>query len=241
VERTLERRRSPEAPQQPAFAAKNSFANFSSCLASSIRRSNTLKTITQFIAKSVLFAAVAAIASQTGHAQTITPPNVPSNLKVQDGNVPFARVMARGTQNYICLPSGWTFIGPQATLFVSVPWITGPILQQVGTHYLTPNPSETATNRPLWQSSTDSSIVWGKQLEFSDDPNYVQPNAISWLLLQAAGYQNGPAGGTMFSKTTFIQRINTTGGMKPTTACTTGAREFVPYTADYVFYRQASN
>ena len=176
-----------------------------------------------------------------GQAQTITAPNVPSNLRVQAGNVPFAKVAANGTQNYICLPSGWTFIGPQARLFVDVPWINGTIPQQVGTHYLTPNPFEEATNRPLWQSSIDSSIVWAKQVDFSEDPDYVQPNAIPWLLLQAAGNQKGPSGGTIFSQTTFIQRINTTGGLKPTTACTVGAREFVPYTADYVFYRKANN
>jgi Protein of unknown function (DUF3455) len=200
-----------------------------------------LKKTKYFVLKSVLFVAVSAITRWAGQAQTITAPNVPSNLRVQPGNVPYAKVAATGTQNYICLPSGWTFIGPQATLFVNVPWISGTIRQQVGTHYLTPNPFEEATNRPLWQSSIDSSIVWGKQVDFSDDPNYVQANAIPWLLLQAAGNQKGPSGGTMFSQTAFIQRINTTGGIKPTTACTVGAREFVPYTADYVFYRSATN
>ncbi|HYP07855.1 MAG TPA: DUF3455 domain-containing protein, partial [Bryobacteraceae bacterium] len=130
---------------------------------------------------------------------------------------------------------------PQATLFVNVPWFTGTIRQQVATHFLTPNPFEDATNRPLWQSSIDSSIVWAKQVEFSEDPNYVQPNAIPWLLLESAGGKSGPTGGSVLSQTTFIQRINTTGGVKPTTACTVGQREFVPYTADYVFYRKAGN
>lgn len=191
-----------------------------------------------FVLRSALLATMSTIAA---HAQTLTAPNVPANLRVQSGNAPFAKFSATGTQNYICLPSGWTFIGPQATLFVNIPWISGTIRQQVGTHYLTPNPFEEATNRPLWQSSIDSSIVWGKQVDFSDDPAYVQANAIPWLLLQAAGNQKGPTGGTILSQTTFIQRINTTGGLKPTTACTVGAREFVPYTADYVFYRTATN
>jgi hypothetical protein len=194
-----------------------------------------------FVLKSVLLVAVPIITSHTAQAENMTSPDVPSNLRVQSGNVPFAKFAATGTQNYICLPSGWTFIGPQATLFVNVQWIGGTIRQQVGTHYLTPNPFEEATNRPLWQSSVDSSIVWGKQADFSDDPAYVQPNAVPWLLLQAAGSQKGPWGGTMLSQTTFIQRINTTGGMKPTTACSVGDRQFVPYTADYVFYRSATN
>jgi hypothetical protein len=45
----------------------------------------------------------------------------------------------------------------------------------------------------------------------------------------------------LLSKTTFIQRVNTAGGVAPTTACTeAGAIAFVPYTTDYIFYR-ASN
>lgn len=179
------------------------------------------------------------LTAQHGQAQSIAAPSVPSNLKVPAGNLPFLKAAASGTQNYLCLPSGWTFIGPQATLFVTIPWIGGSIRQQVATHFLTPNPFEEAVNRPLWQSSLDTSIVWGKQVDFSEDPTYVQPNAIPWLLLQAAGSRNGPSGGSMLSVTTFIQRVNTSGGIKPTSACSVGEREFVPYTADYVFFRKA--
>lgn len=200
-----------------------------------------MKNISTFLLKSALFIAAGLLHSQPGQAQNITTPAVPSNLQVQPGNQPYFKVSATGTQNYICLPAGWTFIGPQATLFINVPWFNGTLRQQVGTHFLTPNPFEEATNRPLWQHSFDSSIVWAKQVDFSEDPAYVAPNSIPWLLLQAAGNQKGPTGGTTFSQTTFIQRINTTGGLKPTTTCTVGAREFVPYTADYVFYRKGNN
>ena len=202
---------------------------------------NEIRTILSTSKWILLSAAVLAVSTQTGRAQLISLPPIPSKLKVQAGNQLFLKASAIGTQNYLCLASGWTFIGPQATLSVTLPWITGTIQQQVATHYLTPNPFEESTNRPLWQSSLDTSIVWGKQVDFSDDAAYVQPNAIPWLLLQAAGNQKGPTGGSMLSQTTFIQRINTTGGMKPATACTVGAREFVPYTADYIFYRKAGN
>jgi hypothetical protein len=41
--------------------------------------------------------------------------------------------------------------------------------------------------------------------------------------------------------TTYIQRVNTTGGTQAPTSCTeAGAIKFVPYTADYYFYRQAT-
>ncbi len=189
----------------------------------------------------VLSTAIPALLTQTGLAQSIAAPAVPMNLKVPPGNQAFLKAAAAGTQNYLCLPAGWTFIGPQATLFIPIPWFGGNIRQQVATHFLTPNPAEEATNRPLWQSSIDSSIVWGKQLEMSADPTYVDPTAIPWLLLERTGNQTGPAGGSLLSQTTFIQRINTSGGLKPATACTVGERAFVPYTADYVFYRKAGN
>jgi hypothetical protein len=43
-----------------------------------------------------------------------------------------------GTQDYICLPSGWTFFGPQATLFNERD-------EQIITHFLSPNPFEPGT------------------------------------------------------------------------------------------------
>ena len=48
------------------------------------------------------------------------------------------------------------------------------------------------------------------------------------------------AGGDTLTATTFIQRVNTSGGIAPSTGCTSstdvGKQAFVPYTADYVFY-----
>jgi len=58
------------------------------------------------------------------------------------------------------------------------------------------------------------------------------------------GAQNGPTGGDKLTKTTFIQRLNTTGGSAPATGCATatdiGNRAYVPYTADYLFYKKAN-
>jgi hypothetical protein len=58
-------------------------------------------------------------------------------------------------------------------------------------------------------------------------------------LLQVTGTQDGPTGGRALAATTFIQRLNTSGGTAPSTGCTpsdVGKRAFVPYTADYFFY-----
>jgi hypothetical protein len=61
------------------------------------------------------------------------------------------------------------------------------------------------------------------------------------LLLQRVGSQAGPTGGTTLTGTTFIQRLNTVGGLAPSTGCENsqdlGAKAFIPYTADYFFYK----
>jgi Protein of unknown function (DUF3455) len=55
------------------------------------------------------------------------------------------------------------------------------------------------------------------------------------------GAQDGPTGGDKLSETTFIQRLNTSGGVAPSTGCTqstdVGQMALVPYTADYFFYK----
>jgi hypothetical protein len=159
----------------------------------------------------------------------------PAVIQVPPGNEEYLRAAATGTQNYICMPSGWTFIGPQATLTVKI----ANMRQQVATHFLSPNPDEAGTARATWQSSLDTSSVWAKAIASSSD--YAAAGAIPWLLLQVVGAEKGPGGGTSISPTTYIQRVNTTGGMAPTTSCPVEMRAFVPYTAEYVFYRKAAN
>lgn len=176
-------------------------------------------------------------------AQTITAPPVPTDIQAPAGNTAFLKGYAVGTQNYVCLPStnglAWKFQGPQATLFLTFKWINGDVRQQITTHFLSPNPVEAgAPARATWQSSLDTSVVWAKKIAESNDPNFVAPGAIPWFLLEATGAQRGPMGGSMLAPTTFIQRVNTTGGSMPTTGCSEpGGIRFVPYTADYIFYR----
>jgi hypothetical protein len=171
-------------------------------------------------------------------------PPGPSNLEVPAGNAPYLKSHAIGTQNYVCVPgadgSVWKFLGPQATLFVKIPWIQGPVTLQAATHFLSSNPLEGGMARPAWQGSIDTSVVWGKAIADSTDPNFVAPGAIPWLLLEAAGAQQGPTGGSALSQTTFIQRVNTSGGVAPAAGCdgsVHGKIALVPYTTDYVFYQ----
>jgi hypothetical protein len=174
---------------------------------------------------------------QTTSADLVTVPPVPTNIQVPPGHKPFLKGSAVGTQNYICLPSGWTFLAPQATLFLTFRLFNNEVRQQVTTHFLSPNPAEGGTGRATWQSSFDTSSVWARAIANSTDPNFVDPNAIPWLLLEPVGTQRGPTGGTTLSQTTFIQRITTRGGLIPTKPCSVGNIEFVPYTADYFFYK----
>jgi hypothetical protein len=147
---------------------------------------------------------------------------------------------AAGTQNYVCLPSGDTFryalFTPQATLF-------NDDMEEIMTHYFGPNPDEGGTIRAAWQHSQDTSTVWGQVMpgNSSTDPNYVAPGAIAWLLVTIVGDQAGPTVGDKLTKTTYIQRVNTSGGVAPSTGCSSsgniGNQAFVPYTTDYYFYK----
>jgi len=176
----------------------------------------------------------------------VTVPTVPANLQVPAGNELFLAASASGTQNYVCLPGknkndvAWRFLGPQATLFTG-----GGADQQVTTHFLSVNPVEVTVARPTWQHSLDTSRVWGKVRSSSTDPNYVAPGSIPWLLLEAGGTQAGPDGGGIMTQTTFIQRVNTSGGVAPSTGCSAdehiGAVALVPYTTDYFFYRKSQD
>jgi Protein of unknown function (DUF3455) len=194
---------------------------------------------------------------QLGHADRVTPPPVPSNIQVPAGNKAFLEGHAVGTQDYICVPcpnpatstcpdaSGfaWVLFTPQATLFTDND-------KQVITHFFSPNPFENNTNpgvmaegmiRATWQDSRDTSTVWAAAIASSSDAAFVAPDAIPWLLLDVLGAQDGPTDGHRLTSTSFIQRLNTTGGIAPLTGCAlsidVGKKASVPYTADYFFYK----
>lgn len=179
--------------------------------------------------------------AQPGPTASIEVPPVPSNLAVPPGHSVFFHGHAVGSQNYVCLPEGtgaaWKFLGPQATLFQTVRGDD----YQVATHFLSENPDETGTLRPTWQHSFDTSRVWGRVLASSTDPAFVEAGAIAWLLVEVVGDEPGPAGGSLLSGTSFIHRVNTSGGVAPATGCSEpediGALALVPYVTDYFFYR----
>ena len=59
--------------------------------------------------------------------------------------------------------------------------------------------------------------------------------------LRSAGGEIGPTGGDILTNTTYIQRVNTAGGIAPAKPCTAdnvGEPAYEPYAADYYFYRK---
>jgi hypothetical protein len=197
-----------------------------------------MKNRTRLFTSVVIGIMALTITAAQAAAPVIVPPVVPSNLEVPAGSTAFLIGHARGTQNYVCLPKdagfSWTLFGPQATLFDD----NGN--QQI-THFLSANPVENGTLRPTWQHSGDTSTAWAAAIQSSTDSNFVAPGAIPWLLLQVVGAQDGPALGHKLTYTTYIQRVNTAGGIAPAGGCSAatdvGRKALVPYMADYVFYR----
>jgi hypothetical protein len=184
--------------------------------------------------------------SQSVHAHEVTPPVVPVEIQVPAGNIAFLKGKAVGTQNYACSPSGtgfaWILFTPEATLFNRAD-------KQIITHFFGPNPAANDVNtdprvvskgaiRAAWQAR-DTSTVWAKVFPLSR-PVVVRQDSIPWLLLETVGVQEGPTGGDTLTPTTFIQRVNTFGGLAPSTGCSqsadVGKKAFVPYTADYFFF-----
>jgi hypothetical protein len=168
--------------------------------------------------------------SQPARAERSTPPDVPTIIRVPVGNQLFRSAHAIGTQNYVCLSTGWAprAYSPQATLFNEEK-------EQVLTHFLSPYPAGSNTFSPTWQDSRDTSTVWANPV---DGASYTpDPTAIPWLLLKVVRTAVGPTGGDKMLVTTYIQRLNTTGGLRPTTTCNEGDKSLVPYTADYYFYK----
>jgi len=183
-------------------------------------------------------------------------PVTPSNITPPVGSRLFLAGHAFGSQGYVCLPKdgnvSWTVNSPrpEATLFAT---FFGEQVQII-THFLSHDddpkaPQPVAFGNATWQSSFDSSKVWASATPATTviagtDQSCPNTGSIACLLLTAIGTEEGPTGGKILSKTTFVQRLNTKGGSAPSNPATgclatsdIGRQLLVPYTADYFFYR----
>jgi len=197
---------------------------------------------------------VAFAVSLPAHAAKVTPPPVPYNLKVDEGSHAFLVGHANGTQNYVCGPSATSNTGVAYALFTPEATLFNDDGDQLITHFFSPNPDPDDPNtsaavvaagaiRANWVHSRDGSSVWAKlhtNAEGVTGSFTPDKTAVAWLLLDRVGTEDGLTGGNILSKTTQIQRLNTTGGVAPLEGCDSssdvGHQAFVSYTADYFFY-----
>lgn len=136
------------------------------------------------------------------------------HLQVEAGNKVAFHVYAEGVQIYRWNGTSWDFVAPEATLFANAGG-NG----EVGIHYA----------GPTWESVSGSKVVGMVSQRCT-----VDTDAIQWLLLRAVS-SDGPG---IFHRVTFIQRVNTVGGVAPTDpGQVPGDVQEVPYTAEYFFYR----
>jgi hypothetical protein len=157
------------------------------------------------------------ISIPAAQADYIQAPDLPSpicdRVQVPSGNQLVFHAYAVGVQVYRWNGTSWGFVEPVATLFAD-PNYEG----KVGIHYA----------GPTWESTSGSKVVAARLDGCSPDPT-----AIAWLKLQTVSTE-GPG---IFSSVTYIQRVNTTGGLAPTApGSAIGKLVEVPYTAEYYFY-----
>jgi hypothetical protein len=134
----------------------------------------------------------------------------------------FLAVYATGVQKYRCQANGtWLFSDPEAALYKT----TG-ARRPVGTHFL-----NFATGRPVWQLEDGSSVEAARTVSVPGGTGN-----IAWLLLQAVVTTAG-ADGDRLTRTTWVQRLNTSGGVAPAGTCTPGDTAAVPYSTDYFFWK----
>jgi hypothetical protein len=212
------------------------------------KRRVNMKKFTFVTVVMILMVSTFSVQARATFANEITPPPLPAGMApVPEGQKLFLGTHAVGTQNYVCKPSG---AGVAYVLFTPEATLSGEDGGQLITHYFSPNPDEPNTDpkvvadgaiRATWQYK-DTSTIWAK-LHGSNGSVTVDSSAIAWLLLDVVGHRDGPTGGDKLSKATFVQRLNTTGGLPPSTGCSSltdlGNTAFSKYTADYFFYMQA--
>ena len=194
--------------------------------------------------------------SLPAHAGKVATPLVVPELQVDEGNHAFLVGHAIGTQNYVCAPSTTSNTGVAYVLFTPEATLYNDDGDQLITHFFSPNPDPSDPNksaavvadgaiRATWVHSRDGSSVWAKL--HTSDKGVVgsftpDQTAVAWLLLDKVGVEDGLTGGNILSKTTQVQRLNTTGGVAPgpghgcDSPSDVGHTAFVPYTADYFFY-----
>jgi hypothetical protein len=167
--------------------------------------------ITAAVALLALVAAAAAAPGNDNRAPDVGDYEI---LRAPAGNKVAFRAYAEGVQIWGWNGTNWVFLRPEAVLYA-----TGKDDGVIGIHYA----------GPTWESASGS-YVRGRVLQRATP----DADAIPWLLLEATE-SDGPG---IFDGVTFIQRVNTVGGLAPAAGGDFPGQETrVPYAAEYFFYR----
>jgi len=164
---------------------------------------------------------VAATGSARPAAQTAPGDQLDPRTYAPDSEL-FLVAHATGVQKYACQANGaWLFTDPEATLYK-----TDGIPKPIGAHFL-----NFATGRPVWQLQDGSSVEAARAASASGGTGN-----IPWLLLRAVATTAG-SDGDRLTGTTWVQRLNTSGGVAPAATCASGDVMAVSYSADYFFWK----
>lgn len=171
-------------------------------------------------------AAAAAMLSACAGMQSSSPmysqAALPPTVQVPAGNAVAMESVGVGSITYVCGPKKdaagqfeWVFGGPDAKL-------NDRGGRQVGKYFGPP---------ATWESM-DGSRLTATQVA-------VAPNGAGNIPLQLVKGNPATGAGAM-SGVTYIQRVDTRGGVAPATPCASanaGAKQIVQYQADYIFYK----
>jgi Protein of unknown function (DUF3455) len=164
----------------------------------------------------VAFAVTPALAFDNTNGPEL--PEECGSIRAPEGNQLAFHVYAKGVQIYKwnLITQKWDLLAPQASLFAEENYFG-----EVGSHYA----------GPTWESKSGSKVEGRRVLGTGCTPD---PTAIAWILLSK--FRTEGAG--IFSKVSFIQRVNTVGGLAPIEiGLIDGETRQIPYTAEYYFYR----
>ena len=152
-------------------------------------------------------------------AQTM---DVPEPVRVPAGHTMAMKAVGVGELTYECRAKAadamayeWVFVGPVARL------LDDSRSKEIGKYYA----------GPTWEAA-DGSKVTGKQVA-------IAPASAGNIPLQLVKAESATGAGAMVG-VTYIQRVNTKGGVAPAEPCAAsaaGAKRQVPYQADYVFFK----
>jgi hypothetical protein len=149
--------------------------------------------------------------------------HIPDILKVPEGNVLLAQAYGRGVQKYACPVSATSKAVPHAILLAGDE-NEGDL---VAIHFV----------GPTWEALDGSSVVG----DAANAKHFIppDPDGVDWLLLPA----KSTTGNGLFSRVTYIQRLDTDGGKPLAEGCDQANNQtevLVEYSARYLFYGPAA-